>query len=52
VLLERIVPLLADDPNMTANAIQIETKARRSDVLRCVRILRGVAQSGQTASTS
>ena len=44
-LVERIAPILADDPGIPANEVHRQVGGRKTDVLRCVRALRAVLRS-------
>jgi hypothetical protein len=39
--------VLTDEPELTANAVHRQIGGRRRDVLRAVRVLRGVMTAGQ-----
>jgi hypothetical protein len=45
-LLERIAPLLAGDPSLSANRVQAVVGGRRADVLRIVAALRAALPPG------
>jgi hypothetical protein len=45
-LLERIVPLLVDEPILSANEILAIVRGRRADVLRVVAVLRAAERVG------
>jgi hypothetical protein len=49
-LLERIAPLLVEDPGLSANEVQLAVGGRRADVLRCVRIVRETLRADQRPS--
>jgi hypothetical protein len=50
-LVEQVIALRLQEPDLSANEIQRRVGARRSDVLRAVKILRGVAQSDRSSSS-